>query len=129
MDILLDTCSALWYFNGDERMRQSSRELILNADNTIYVSIATVWEAAIKISINKLSFDGGIDGFIEAIEDESFLLLDITTKHIKLVKDLPFIHHDPFDRILVAQAIIEEIPIMTTDSEMVKYNIRSISAT
>jgi PIN domain nuclease of toxin-antitoxin system len=55
MDILLDTCSALWYFNGDENMPQFTRELILNAENTIYVSIATVWEAAIKMSINKLS--------------------------------------------------------------------------
>ena len=129
MDILLDTCSALWYFSGDEGMPQSTRKLILNADNAIYVSIATVWEVAIKISINKLSFDGGIDVFIEAIEDEGFLLLDITTRHIKAVKDLPFIHRDPFDRMLVAQAIVEELPIMTTDSEMVKYDISQIWAT
>ena len=126
MDILLDTCSALWYFNGDESMPQSTREIILNADNVIYVSIATVWEVAIKIGINKLSFDGNIEGFIEAIEDEDFSLLDITTKHIKEVIDLPFIHRDPFDRMLVAQAVTEEIPIMTTDSEILKYNIDSI---
>jgi len=128
MDILLDTCSALWYFNGDESMPQSTRELILNAENTIYVSIATVWEVAIKMSINKLSFDGSIDGFIEAIEDEDFLLLDITTKHIKTGKNLPFIHRDPFDRMLIAQAIVEELPIMTTDSEMLKYDINPIWA-
>jgi PIN domain nuclease of toxin-antitoxin system len=57
MDILLDTCSALWYFNGDESMPKSTREIILNPESMIYVSIATVWEVAIKMSIGKLSFD------------------------------------------------------------------------
>ena len=126
MDILLDTCSALWYLNGDESMPQSVSELILNAENTIYVSIATVWEVAIKVSIGKLDFNGGIDGFIQAIEDEDFSLLDITTIHIKAVKDLPFIHRDPFDRMLVAQAIVEGLPIMTTDSDIIKYKIETI---
>ena len=126
MDIILDTCSVLWYFNGNDEMPQTTREVILNSENTIHVSIATVWEVAIKMSIGKLSFDGGIDGFIEAIEDEGFLLLDITTGHIKAVKDLPFIHRDPFDRILVAQAIVEELPILTTDSEIKKYDIKSV---
>ena len=123
MDILLDTCSVLWYLNGNDGIQQATKETILNSENTIYVSIATIWEVAIKMSIGKLNFDGGIDGFIEAIEDEGFLLLDITTKHIKAVKDLPFIHRDPFDRMLVAQAIIEELPIMTADSDIVKYNV------
>ena len=68
MIVLLDTCCALWYFNGDESMPQSMREIILDAENTIYVSIATVWKVAIKMSIGKLRFDGGIDGFVEARE-------------------------------------------------------------
>ena len=126
MDILLDTCSALWYFNGNDEMPQSARDTILNSDNTIYISIATLWEAAIKMSIGKLNFDSGLDGFIEAIEDEGFSLLDITTEHIKTVKNLPFIHRDPFDRMLVAQAIVEGLLIMTADSYMAKYDINLI---
>jgi PIN domain nuclease of toxin-antitoxin system len=126
MDILLDTCSTLWYFNGNDEMPQSARETILNSENTIYVSIATIWEVAIKMSIGKLDFNSGIDGFINAIEDEGFLLLDITTKHIKAVNELPFVHRDPFDRMIVAQAIVEELPIMTTDSDIIKYEIETI---
>ena len=123
MDILLDTHALWWFLNGSDKMPDTVKGAILNPENTIYVSIASVWEAAIKMSIGKLRFDGGVDGFLEAIEDEDFLLLDITQKHIKMVKDLPFIHRDPFDRMLVAQAIVEELYIMTIDSNMVKYDI------
>jgi len=126
MDILLDTCSALWFLNGDEKMPESERALVLNSGNTIYVSIATVWEVAIKLSIKKLDFDGGIDGFLEALKVEDFTLLGIYPEHIKTATSLPYIHRDPFDRMLIAQAMTENIPIMTADSEMLKYDIRTI---
>jgi len=126
MDILLDTCSVLWFLNGDERMPVSARDIILNADNTIYVSTATVWEVAIKLSIEKLDFNDGIDGFIEALEIEDFSLLEISPKHIRVISGLPFIHRDPFDRMLIAQAMEENIPIMTADSEILKYDISPI---
>jgi PIN domain nuclease of toxin-antitoxin system len=129
MDILLDTHALWWFLNGSGKMPVTVKETILSAENTIYVSIASIWEAVIKMSIGKLNFDGDIGGFIEAIEDEDFLLLDITTKHIKAVKDLPLIHRDPFDRILVAQAVVEELPVLTTDSDMGKYDISTIWAT
>jgi len=62
MNILLDTCSVLWFLNGDDKIPASARDIVLNARNTIFVSIATTWEVAIKMSIGKLHFDGGIDG-------------------------------------------------------------------
>jgi len=126
MDILLDTCSILWFLKGDEKMPISSRDIILNAENTIYVSIATVWEVAIKLSIGKLEFDCGIDGFIKGIEDEGFSLLEVSTAHTRVLTTLPYIHRDPFDRMLIAQAMTENIPIMTADSDMLKYDINSI---
>jgi len=126
MDILLDTCSVLWFLNGDEKMSTSAREIVLNAENTIYVSIASVWEVAIKLSVGKLDFNNGIDGFINALEVEDFVLLDISPIHVRGVANLPFIHRDPFDRMLIAQAMEENIPIMTTDSEILKYNISTI---
>ena len=94
MDVLLDTCSALWYFSGNDEIPQTARDIILNSDNTILISIASIWEVAIKISIGKLSIDGGIEGFIEAIEDEGFTLLEVKIEHIMAVKDLPFHHRD-----------------------------------
>ena len=126
MDILLDTCSVLWFLNGDEKMSATAREIILNAENTIYVSIATVWEAAIKLSIGKLDFSDGIDGFIEALENEDFSLLEISPEHIKTVASLPFVHRDRFDRMLIPQAIEENVPIMTTDSEILRYDISTL---
>jgi len=126
MDILLDSCSVLWFLNGDEKMPSSARDVILDTENTIYVSIATLWEVAIKLSIEKLDFNGGIDGFIEALEAEDFTLLEISPEHIKIITRLPFIHRDPFDRILIAQAMEENVPIMTSDSKILKYDITSI---
>ena len=126
MDILLDTHALWWFLIGSEKMPDAVKESILNPENTIYVSIASVWEAAIKMSIGKLDFDGGIDRLIEAIDNEGFLLLDVATKHIKTVKDLSFIHRDPFDRMLVAQAIVEGFHVMTTDSDIAKYDISLI---
>jgi len=126
MDIVLDTHVVWWFLNGNEKTPKTVRETILNAENTIYVSIATIWEVAIKMSIGKMNFDGGIDGFIEAIEGNDFTLLGIDPQHIKAVTDLPFIHRDPFDRMLVAQAMVEDMPIMTSDANVLKYDIRSI---
>jgi len=126
MNILLDTCSVLWFLAGDEKMSMHSRDIILNTENTIYVSIATIWEVAIKLSINKLSFNGGINGFVEALNVEDFSLLEISAEHTKAVASLPFIHRDPFDRMLIAQVMTEGMPIMTTDSEILKYDINPI---
>jgi PIN domain nuclease of toxin-antitoxin system len=126
MDILLDTCSALWFLIGDEKMPVPTRNIICTPENKIYVSIATVWEVAIKISINKLDFDGGINGFIDAIDENGFTFLSIDTEHTKLVANLPYIHRDPFDRMLVAQAKTNNITIMTTDAEIIKYDITSV---
>ena len=129
MDILLDTHALWWFLNGSDKMPDATKETILNPENTIYVSIATIWEVAIKMSIGKLNFDGRIDRFVEAVESEDFLLLDITPTHIKSVQELPFIHRDPFDRMLIAQAIVEELSIMTTDSNIAKYDINQIWTT
>ena len=126
MDILLDTHTVLWFFEDDERLSKSAIEAIYNPDNKKYVSIATLWESAIKYSIGKLKLDGGIEGFIEAIDDNGFILLNIEPEHIKTFTDLPYIHRDPFDRIITAQAMVEDMAIMTSDDNIVKYEIKSI---
>ena len=126
MDILLDTHAVWWFFVDDERLPKSATEIICKPENKKYVSIASLWEVAIKMSIGKLHFDGGIERFIEAIEENSFLLLEVDPEHIKAVSNLPLIHRDPFDRMLVAQAMIENISIMTIDTNILKYDITSI---
>jgi len=126
MDILLDTHAVWWFFVDDERLPKSATEIICKPENKKYVSIVSLWEVAIKMSIGKLHFDGGIERFIEAIEENSFLLLEVDPEHIKAVSNLPLIHRDPFDRMLVAQAMIENISIMTIDTNILKYDITSI---
>jgi len=126
MDILLDTHTVLWFFEADERLSETAIETICDVENNKYVSIATLWEVAIKYSIGKLKIDGGFESFIDNIHENGFILLEVTPGHITEVANLPFIHRDPFDRMLIAQAMIENIPIMTSDSEILKYGIRSI---
>jgi len=126
MDILLDTCSALWFLIGDEKMPEATRDIICNSENRIYISTATVWEVAIKISTKKLDFDGDIDGFVNAVEDNGFVFLEVATEHAKAVASLPYIHRDPFDRMLVAQAMVDDMAILTTDAEILKYDISPV---
>jgi len=75
------------------------------------------------MSIGKLHFDGDIKGLMDAIQDEGFSLLEISTAHMEVIADLPFIHRDPFDRMLIAQAMVEEMPIMTADANVQQYDV------
>jgi len=126
MDILMDTHTILWFFENDEKLSKSAIEVICNPINKKYVSIATLWEAAIKYDIGKLKLSGGFEGFIEAIDDNGFNLLNINPDHVKLIIGMPYIHRDPFDRIIIAQAIIENMFVMTSDANILKYEIKSI---
>ena len=126
MDILLDSHAVIWFFDNDPRLSKPAIEAISNLDNTIYVSIASVWEVGIKYSTGKLTLNKGIDGFIEAISDNDFNLLEVSSEHIKEVAKLPFIHRDPFDRMLIAQAKIEGMTILTVDENIVKYDINTV---
>ena len=126
MDVLLDTHAILWFFENDRRLSQNGIDAIYNLDNMIYVSTASVWEVAIKLSTGKLKFDGSIENFIENIYKNEFELLDISPGHAKVVVNLPFIHRDPFDRMLVAQAMVEDMHIMTVDENIYKYKVNVI---
>ena len=126
MDILLDTHALWWLLEGNDKIPKTVIETIHDTEIVTYVSIASVWEVAIKISIGKLNFDGGIERFIETIEDNDFSLLKISPEHIKTIVELPFIHRDPFDRMLIAQAMVEEMPIITTDTNIIKYDIKAV---
>jgi len=126
MDILLDTHAAIWFFEGNPKMSTSAREVIGNLDNMIYISIASLWEFAIKLNTGKLVFDGGLDGFMDTIYMNEFALLEVAPEHIRATINLPIIHRDPFDRMLIAQAMVENMAIMTIDENILKYDIKII---
>jgi len=127
MDLLLDTHSLLWLAAGDgKRLSVMSRQLIEDNENTKYVSMATFWEIAIKLSIRKLELKKGFISIVEFVKDAGFQIISISIEQIEIVKDLPLLHRDPFDRILIAQAENRNLSIVTVDKNIKLYNIKTI---
>lgn len=119
MRFLLDTHIYLWVVKNDRRLTKAARTKIENADE-VYVSSATIWEAAIKIKIGKLDVD--IDDLTNAISESGFLELPVTARQAALVVQLPDYHRDPFDRILIAQAMSEPLRLLTADAILREYS-------
>ncbi|MBV9788606.1 MAG: type II toxin-antitoxin system VapC family toxin [Chloroflexi bacterium] len=125
MKLLLDTHTFLWFINGNARISSTARDLIQNSANTSYVSIASLWEIAIKMSLGKLTLQQPFATFIpEQIQRNGFIELGITIRHSAYVSCLPFPvadHRDPFDRLLIAQAVVEGMAIVSRDSKFDAY--------
>ena len=129
MKLLLDTHALLWYTLDDPKLSQQAETLILDAANEIYVSPATYWEMAIKISLDKLTVPQPFENFLDACEQQyGFELLPISPAHTVAVPSLPFpkSHRDPFDRMLVAQAIVEQMLIVSRDQSLDDYPVTRI---
>jgi len=126
MNLLLDTHTLIWFLNGDEKLPGNVRDAIENPGNLKIVSIATIWEISIKISLDKFRFPLGFKRFLEMVDENGFELLPITFEHVMIVSILEFIHRDPFDRLLIAQCKNENLTIATKDENIRKYNIQTI---
>ena len=124
--ILLDTHSAIWFFNGSSNLSDNAKHMILDANNQINVSVVSVWELAIKINVGKLKFSGGVAGFLKLIDSNGFRLLNITPRHLLELEQLPLHHRDPFDRILIATAISEGMRFASADGNMSLYPIQCV---
>jgi PIN domain nuclease of toxin-antitoxin system len=127
MRLLLDTHSFLWFIGGSERISEKARALIEDASNRSFISIASLWEMAIKLSIGKLSLAQPLDVLIpKQMWLNGFDLLEIEINHLETVADLPFHHRDPFDRLLIAQAMVEHMPIVSADVEFDAYPVERL---
>jgi PIN domain nuclease of toxin-antitoxin system len=124
MKILLDTHVLVWALSSPEKIKPKVQDLLVDSDNIVFVSIASLWELQIKKSLNKISLP---DDFISQLQENGFELLDINYKHITKLAELPLIHRDPFDRMLVAQTIHENLSLVTNDLEIMKYNVKIIT--
>jgi len=122
MNYLLDTHTALWLFEGNEKLPRRVQDIIIDVENKIYISIVSAWEVAIKVSLNKLHFIGGAGLFLSAIEANNINLLGVKGDYVKTVESLPFIHRDPFDRLLISTALAENLSIITIDENVRKYD-------
>ncbi len=119
MRILLDTYIYLWWLQDHPKLSAVAREKIISATE-VYVSSASIWEAAIKIAIGKLEAD--IDELASNIKLSGFIELPVSAKHATQIIRLPDIHRDPFDRMLVAQAMSEPLRLLTADMQIAKYS-------
>jgi PIN domain nuclease of toxin-antitoxin system len=123
--LLLDTHILIWWLRNAAEIGDKSRKLIANRHNQVFVSAVSLWEIQIKRNIGKLTAP---DGLLEIVEDEGFIILDITGQHAEQIGNLPDYHRDPFDRMLVAQAQVEGLTILTSDKQINRYGVRTLSA-
>lgn len=119
MKLLLDTQVFLWWRAEPRRIDRKVERAISRA-RLVYVSAASAWEAAIKAQLGKLRFPGRL---VEAVDLSEFTRLDITFAHAEAVRDLPLHHLDPFDRLLVAQAAVEGLTLVTADRQFEPYRV------
>ena len=126
MDLLLDTPTLIWFLNGDIKLSDKVKNVIEDSNNAKMVSIASVWEIAIKISLDKFRFDKGLKHFLYMVEDNGFVILPITFEHAMVLSTLEFIHRDPFDRLLIAQSKVDNLTLATKDDNIKQYNIKTI---
>lgn len=122
MELLVDTQAALWWLSDDDRLSNRARELIAARANRLLVSVASLWEVAVKVSLGKLTAPASLP---EDIAREGFELLDVRPEHAWAVQELPRIptHKDPFGRLLVAQAKVERFELVSSDSALDGYRV------
>jgi PIN domain nuclease of toxin-antitoxin system len=122
MKLLIDTQSWLWWFAAPDRLKQSTIDTIANADNELWFSVASVWEMGIKAAMAKLPLPKPTDEYIrDTVRELGANLLDINATHALTAATLPPHHRDPFDRMLIAQARIEKMTIVTADRVFERY--------
>jgi len=127
MKVLIDTHIFIWYVQNSEKLTNSVAKLINNGRNEILLSTVSIWEIAIKQSIGKLNLGVPYANFIrEQMSLNKMELLPISLEHLEIVTSLPFHHRDPFDRLLIAQAIAEGIAIVSADSAFSLYPVQII---
>lgn len=127
MRLLLDTHTFLWFIQGSNSLSNTARHLIEDSTNQKLVSTASLWEIAIKVSIGKLEIEISIQDLVERhIFDNAFGILSISPKHLNQLSTLPFYPKDPFDRLIIAQGLTEEISIIFKDKSFREYPIQLI---
>lgn len=127
MNIILDTHAFLWFVNGSEKLSQKAKEEILNPNNKKYLSYASIWEMGIKYSNKKLNFPVPYMEFLQKqLNDNGFEILYSNLQHIEKFIDLPHHHKDPFDRMILSQAIAENMQIVSVDGIFELYPVKII---
>jgi len=125
MNLLLDTHILLWWLDANPTLSDKAKSTIADGNNLVFVSAAVIWEIRIKQALGKLEIPSN---FREVLDRQSFEMLAITADHAQAVGNLPSHHRDPFDRMLIAQAMVERLTIVTRDAIIKQYKIPIVNA-
>lgn len=127
MRYLLDTHTLLWIVDDNPKLGNKAKSIYLNEKNDIYTSIASVWEIAIKSSLKKLEIPGTLSEFVrEHVRGNKIDIMSIELTHLYQLENLTYFHRDPFDRLIISQAIVENIPVLSNDEAFDDYPIQRI---
>jgi len=126
MTLLLDTHAFLWFVTGDRRLSRKARRAVEAADSELLISTASVWEVAIKASLGRLTLPTSVHDYFDDKVAAGFTILPIEWVHAAKVAELPVHHRDPFDRLIIAQGLVEGIPIVSGDPEFKAYGARIV---
>jgi PIN domain nuclease of toxin-antitoxin system len=124
MAVLLDTHTFLWFVSGDKQLPEKIKNKILDINEPCYISIASLWEITIKIQIGKLKIAISIDDLFKYADRNQIEIVQITAEHLLVLASLPQHHNDPFDRLIVSQAISENMTLYSKDKGLKKYKIK-----
>lgn len=125
MSLLIDTHAFMWFCEDDLRLPASVR-LLMENDTGLTVSIASFWEITIKASLGKLVIPGNIAGVMDKALSKGFEILPIEREHLMILATMDLIHRDPFDRIIIAQSIAEDMPLVSSDSVFQQYPVNCV---
>lgn len=117
---LLDTHILLWWLSDDKKLPKKISNLIEEAENDIILSSVTIWEIMIKKSLNKLTVPDNLE---EVLDENNIQIISMTSEHAFYLEKLPLIHNDPFDRLLISQAIVDNLIFVTVDTIIPKYQV------
>lgn len=127
MNILIDTQAIIWFAENNPQLSGPARAAMEDADNECFVSMASFWEISIKMNLGKLDIKGmSLQAFMDEVSENDFLTLDIRRDHILENEKLSLFHRDPFDRLIIAQAIVEKMPIVSSDVVFDTYSVSRI---
>lgn len=125
MKLLLDTHALLWWLSDDDRIGPQARALIADPGNDVLVSVVSLWEIVVKVRVGKLEAD--IREIAGACDRSGLISIAVRLDHLRLLATLPMHHRDPFDHLLIAQAITEDATFVTDDRHVARYPVRAVS--
>ena len=126
MRYLLDTHAIIWYVEDSSELPKKISDIIDNPENEVYISSISLWEIALKVSLGKLDLELPLDEFLINIRRRDFTFLQIKDEYLNRLSDLPFVHKDSFDRLIISSVLAEDLTIITMDENMKKYDVSCI---